>query len=367
MHNIQEVVSFLNTQFPPSLAEEYDNVGLLVGDSLQQVTGVLISLDCTEAILDEAIAKQCNIVVCHHPIIFKGLKKITGANYVQRIIIKAIQNNIAIYACHTNLDNMLSGVNDVIANKIGLINKRILAPRTDTLSKLITYAPVAEIENIKATLFAAGAGNIGQYADCSFVSTGTGSFRPLLSANPKIGLAGGPQEQVSEAKLEFLVPQFAIHNVLKALHELSYYETKAYEIIQIQNANQTIGSGLIAELPEALTNEAFLHLLKHKMKLNCIRHTQFINKKIKNIALCGGSGSFLMPNAIAAGADAYISADFKYHEFFDADAKLLIADIGHYESEQFTSEIFYAQLRKKFPIFALFLTDINTNPINYFY
>jgi dinuclear metal center YbgI/SA1388 family protein len=367
MTQIKEVVEFLNYQFPPSLAEDYDNVGLQVGNDALEVTGVLISLDCTEAILDEAIAKKCNVVVCHHPIIFKGLKKITGNNYVSRIVIKAIQHNIAIYACHTNLDNMLHGVNEVIANKIGLINKSILLSKANTLSKLVTYAPIAETETVKQALFAAGAGNIGQYAECSFVTTGIGSFRPLHDARPQIGNAGGPQEQVQEVKLEFLVPHFALNNVVKALQALTYYETKAYEIMPILNANQEIGSGLIASLPEAITNEAFLHLLKQKMNLTCIRHTQFVNKKIKKVALCGGSGSFLLQHAIAAGADAYISADFKYHEFFDAEAQVLIADIGHYESEQFTSEIFYAQLRKKFPIFALFLTDINTNPINYFY
>jgi dinuclear metal center YbgI/SA1388 family protein len=367
MHLISEVVSFLNSQFPPSLAEDYDNVGLLVGDATQIVSGVLISLDCTEDVLEEAVTKKCNMVVCHHPVIFKGLKKITGNNYTERIVIKAIKHNIAIYACHTNLDNMLLGVNNVIANKIGLINRTILAPKYNALSKLIVYAPIAETESIKTILFAAGAGQIGNYAECSFATQGIGTFKPNEMSNPKIGQANGPREQINEVKLEFLVSNFNTNNVLKALNTLTYYEQKAYELIPIANTNQDIGSGLLAELPEAMDNEAFLKFLQQKMQLKCIRHTPFLNKKIKKIALCGGAGSFLLNNARAAGADAYISADFKYHEFFDADNTILIADIGHYESEQFTSEIFYEKIRNKFPIFALFLTDINTNPINYFY
>jgi dinuclear metal center YbgI/SA1388 family protein len=305
--------------------------------------------------------------VCHHPIIFKGLKKITGANYVERIILKAIKNDIAIYACHTNLDNLQEGVNAKIAEKLGIKNCKILVPKNNILYKLFVYAPVLESENIRQTLFAAGAGNIAEYSNCSFETKGAGTFKPLINSNPKIGEAGGQQENIAEVKLEFLIQQHALSSVIKAFDGLTFYEEKAYELIAIENAHQQIGSGMIGNLENPVDAKDFLTLLQNNLGAKVVRHTEILPNKIQKIAFCGGSGSFLLQAAIGAGADVYVSADFKYHEFFDADGKILIADVGHFETEQFTGEIFYEHLRKKFPIFALFLTDINTNPINYFY
>jgi dinuclear metal center YbgI/SA1388 family protein len=363
---LQQIKTFLDNQYPLAFQESYDNAGLITGNLSQEITGVLISLDCTEAILAEAMAANCNMIVCHHPIIFKGLKKITGSNYVERVIIKAIKNDIAIYAAHTNVDNMHLGVNAKICEKLGLHNCSILAPTSGNLQKLYTYAPKANAEDVLQAVFAAGAGIIGNYSECSFVVSGTGSFKPGADAHPKIGQAGGPRELVDEVKIEVIYPKHLKNKVLQALSNLTYYEEKAYEILDLANTNQYIGSGMIGNLAQPMAADEFLRFVKNTFNCGVIKHTAILGKPIQKVAVCGGSGSFLTQNAIAAGADIYISSDMKYHEFFDADGQIIMADIGHYESEQYTGEIFLAAIQEKFPNFAVLFSKGNTNPVKYF-
>jgi len=359
---IQEIEAFA----PPAYQEGYDNSGLQVGDTGMEVTGVLLSLDVTEGILDEAMERGCNMVVAHHPLLFSGLKRIAGRNYVERIVIKAIKNDIAIYAAHTNLDNVHNGVNAKIAEKLGLEQLHILSPMRDTLRKLYTYAPKNAADKVREAMFKAGAGEIGDYKECSFNTEGTGTFRPGKDADPVIGEAGGPREQVDEVKIEVLVQKDKEMRVLQALFDNHPYEEVAYEIVALQNANQELGAGMAGELKEPMQPEAFLAMLKERMKTGCIRHTAFTGKPIKKVALCGGAGSFLLKDAVAAGADIFITGDYKYHQFFDAEGKIIIADIGHYESEQYTTEIFADILNKKFPNFAILLSNLSTNPVKYF-
>lgn len=363
---VKEIITAIEAHAPTVYQESYDNCGLQVGDTEAKVTGILISLDVTEAVVDEAITRNCNMIVAHHPLIFSGLKKIMGRNYVERIVQKAIKNDINIYAAHTNLDNVHNGVNAKIAEKLGLKNTRILTPKTNTLSKLYTYAPQNVANNVRDAMFAAGAGTLGKYTECSFNTPGTGTFRPNGDADPAIGEAGGSREWVDEIKIEVIVEKHNEGKVLAALFNSHPYEEVAYELIPLPNPNQEIGSGMIGALPSPMPEEEFLALLKGKMNAGCVRHTSLRGRNIEKVAVCGGSGSFLLPDAIRSGADIFVTADFKYHQFFDAEGKIIIADIGHYESEQFTSEIFETILKKKFPNFAILLSNLSTNPVKYF-
>lgn len=363
---VKDVMNILENFAPVQYQESYDNCGLQVGDTTAEVNGVLLTLDVTEAVVEEAIAGKCNMIVAHHPLIFSGLKRITGRNYVERIVQKAIKNDIHIYAAHTNLDNMRMGVNHKIAEKLGLQQTAILSPVNNSLSKLYTYVPVNAADKLRDALFAAGAGAIGNYSECSFNTEGTGSFRPNTAANPAIGKAGGARENVAEIKLEVLVPAHLRGLILKTLKENHPYEEVAYELIALENKNQEIGAGMTGILPEPMDETDFLAFLKKTMKTGCVRHTALLNKQIRKVALCGGSGSFLLKDAIAAGADVFVTGDFKYHQFFDAENKIVIADIGHYESEQFTVEIFEEILKKKITNFAVLLSSVSTNPVKYY-
>ncbi len=363
---VKDIIGAIEAAAPTIYQESYDNSGLQVGNPEAEVTGVLISLDVTEAVLDEAMERGCNMLVCHHPVIFSGIKRLAGRTYVERIIQKAIKNDLTIYAAHTNLDNMRAGVNAKFAEKLGLTNTSILETKAGTLSKLYTYAPVEIADKVRNALFAAGAGQVGNYSESSFNTRGTGTFRPGEDTKPAIGKSGGEREQVEEVKIEVLVEKHNEGRVLRALFDSHIYEEVAYELIPIGNANQQIGAGMVGLLPHPMDEMDFLAFLKTQMKTDCIRHTTLRGKKIEKVALCGGSGSFLLGNAMRTGADIFITGDYKYHQFFDAEGKIIIADIGHYESEQFTSEIFEAVLNRKFPTFAILLSNINTNPVKYF-
>ncbi len=264
-NTVIEVYEYLDSIAPFELQESYDNAGLLVGDADAVVTGVLLCLDSTEAIIDEAIEKGCNLVIAHHPIVFNGLKRFVGENYVQRTIIKAIKNDIAIIAIHTNLDNVLTnGVNEMIATKLGMNSISILAPKDQDI-----------------------------------------------------------------------------------LEEVA-------------------GAGLVGKLSTSMKGKEFLDHLKEKMELSVVKHTHICFEKIKKVAICGGSGGFLLEHAKAAGAQVFVTSDYKYHEFFDADGDIIIADIGHYESEQYTIELLYKIVKEKFSTFAAHYTLQSTNPVYYY-
>ena len=362
---LKTIITEIEKFAPLAYQESYDNCGLLTGHKEQEVTGAILCLDCIEALVDEAIQKNCNLIIAHHPIIFSGLKKLNGTNYIERTIIKAIQNNIAIYACHTNLDNVKLGVNKKIADKLGLINQQILSPKKSVLKKLVTFVPPTHLEIVRESLFNAGAGNIGNYDSCSFNLEGTGSFRGNENSNPFIGEKGKLSLE-KETRLELIFETVNEATIISALKQNHPYEEVAYDIYQLENTYQNIGSGMVGELEKPISETEFLENLKSIFKVKVIKHTALTNKRIKKVALCGGSGSFLLKNAINSKSDIYISSDFKYHEFFDAENQILVADIGHYESEQFTPEIFYEIISNKFPTFASYLTETNTNPVNYF-
>jgi dinuclear metal center YbgI/SA1388 family protein len=361
---IKNIIESLESMAPRTYQEEYDNSGLLTGNALDEVTGILITLDCTEAVVDEALAKSCNLIVAHHPILFKGIKRLTGQSYVERVLIKSIQNNIAIYAIHTNLDNVFHGVNRKIAERLGLKNLRVLVPKPNTLLKLVTFIPKEHHEKVTAKLHEAGAGQIGNYKNCSFSVDGEGAFLPTDNATPFTGLQG-VLEKTEEVRVEVIFPTPIKKQVLSALRESHPYEEVAFYLSALENENQEVGAGLFGELEAAEDALSFLQRVKASMKAGCVRHTPIAFNKVKKVAVCGGSGSFLLKAAISQGADVFISADFKYHEFFDADNKIIIADIGHYESEQYTKELLGEFLQEKFPTFAIIFSNVVTNPISY--
>ncbi len=360
-----EITNFLETLAPLNYQEDYDNSGLIVGSYNDEVHSALVALDCTEQIVDEAIAKNCDLIITHHPIVFKGLKKFNGKNYVERVILKAIKNNIALYAIHTNLDSVENGVNAEISKRLGLKNTKALAPKSGLLKKLVTFCEHKDVEDIRNALFTADAGNISHYSDCSFNTKGTGTFKGDETSSPTLGQAG-VREYAEETRIEVILKAQDQAKVLAALLKTHPYEEVAYDIYNLDNQLQSVGSGMVGDLAEAMDGEDFLRLVKTNMEATVLRHTSVLAKKIKKVAVCGGSGSFLLKNAIAAGADVFVTADFKYHEFFDAEDKLMIVDIGHYESEQFTSNLLIDNIQEKFPNFAIRLTEHNTNPINYF-
>jgi len=361
---VADLCEFLESSFSLSLQEEYDNSGLLVGERDMKISNVLISLDLTEEIVQEAIRKNCNVIVSHHPIIFRGLKNLAQQNLVNRVLIACIRQHIAIYAIHTNLDNHFQGVNAKIAEKLNLKNAKILAPKSDLLEKLVVYLPEDALAKIDKAIFENGGGRIGNYSACHFRSKGVGTFMPNEEAKPTIGEAF-LREEVDEYRVEYLIPTTSKSSVSKALFSAHPYEEVAHEWIKIQNLNQEIGSGMIGELDTEITVSAFLQNLKKTFNCGSIKYTNPHTSTIKKVAVCGGSGSFLLSKAIQAGADIFISSDFKYHDFFEADHKIIIADIGHFESEQFTGELIAEKLKEKFSTFAIQLTEINTNPINY--
>ena len=362
---VQDITSFLEKIAPPSLQENYDNAGLITGNINWECTGVITALDATEAVVLEAIEKKCNLIVAHHPIIFSGLKKINGKNYVEQTIIAAIKNDIAIYAIHTNLDNVLQGVNGKIADAIGLINRQVLQPKNNLLKKLFTFVPLEHAEKVRNAIFAAGGGQISNYSECSFNAEGTGTYKAGKGTNPFTGKIGERHTE-PEIKMEIIFPAWlekGIYNAMVAAHP---YEEVAYDIVQLENTSLQVGSGLVGELPEPVSDAAFLSDIKRIFNLSVIKHTTLTGQMVKKVALCGGAGSFLIGAASAAGADFYISSDIKYHEFFDANGKLVVADIGHYESEQFTIGLLSEFLQQKFPTFAVLKTGVVTNPVNYY-
>jgi len=361
---IKDITDYLESVAPLSYQESYDNSGLIVGDQDNEVTGALLCLDSTEEIIEEAVKLNCNLVIAHHPIVFSGLKKIAGRNYIERTIIKAIKNDIAIYAIHTNLDNVHNGVNAKLAEKIGLLNARILTPKSGMLKKLIVFCPEEQADDLRNTLFDSGAGHIGNYDQCSFNSSGMGSFRGLEGSDSFIGKKGERHNE-KEVRIEVVFPAHLQGNVVKSMINAHPYEEVAYDILSLNNQNAKIGSGMIGELPEPLSEIKALEKIKLVLKAEGIRYTKLKGKEVKTVAICGGSGSFLLGNAIASKADLFITGDFKYHQFFDADNQIVVVDVGHYESEQYTSELLSDLLTKKFPKFAIRLTEICTNPINY--
>ena len=361
---VTDVAGVLEQFAPLQLQESYDNAGLCLGNPMTEVSGIILTIDINEEILDEAIAKKCNLIISHHPLIFAGIKHITGQNSTEKCIIKAIQNNIAVYSAHTNIDSVFGGVSHKMCEKLSLQNCCILSPLKRVLKKLVTFVPISHIEKVREAIFKTGAGNIGNYDSCSFNVKGNGTFRGNEKSKPFVGEKGKLHVE-EEIRIETIFPEHLQYKVIKALLEVHPYEEVAYDIYPLDNTFDKAGMGMIGELPEEKNEKSFLSFVKSSFSAGCIRHTKLLNKPVKKVAVCGGSGSSLLNDAILLEADAFITGDFKYHQFFQAENKILIIDIGHFESEQFTKEIFYNLLIKKFPNFAVHFSSVNTNPINY--
>lgn len=364
---ITDLTRALEHWAPAALQEDYDNSGLLTGEGSDTCTGVLCCLDVTIEVINEAVARNCNLVVAHHPLIFKGLKKLNGNHYAVQTLLHALRHNIAVYALHTNLDNVLTGVNRQLALRLGLdpASLSILLPRQATLCKLTTYVPSANAADLRDALFAAGAGEIGDYRECSFNTEGIGTFRPLAAATPAIGQAGGPQEQVNEIRIEMILPVYLQQAVTAALHHAHPYETPAFDFTLLCNSHPGIGSGMVGNLPEPVEPAAYLQQICQNLGLHMLRHTQHPKTLVSRVALCGGSGAFLIPQALASGAQLFVTADLKYHDFFEANDNMSLADIGHFESEQWAIAAIAEYLQSKFPTFAVLKTGVSTNPVQY--
>ena len=363
---VRDIINVLETVAPPSLQESYDNAGLLAGNPSIACSGVLVSLDLTTAVVAEAQARNCNLIVSHHPLIFKGLKRISEEDPVGAALVRCLKNDIAIYAIHTNLDHVAQGVNGRIAQVLGLVNSRVLAPLGGRLRKLVVFVPEAYRVPLLEALWAAGAGRIGRYDECSFAVPGTGTFRAGEGANPFVGAIGSRHNE-AEYRVEVIYPDYAERAILEAMRRAHPYEEVAYDLVPLQNEHQGLGAGLIGQLPEPMNEKAFLQRVRDRFGIPVIRHTAFRDRDIRTVAVCGGAGSFLVSKALSAGADAFLTADLKYHEFFLPPGRLLLADIGHYESEQFTSDLLVDLLKEKFPTFAVLKTGLETNPVHYFY
>jgi dinuclear metal center YbgI/SA1388 family protein len=362
---VKDIIQLLEEIAPRGFQETYDNSGLNLGNPENEVSGILCTLDVTEEVIDEALQKQANLILAHHPVLFEGLKSITGKNYIERIAIKAIRNNIAIYAGHTNFDNVPTGVNAKICEKLNLKGTKILAPLKEQLFKLVTFVPEEKATEVREAIFEAGGGYIGNYDKCSFNTQGQGTFRGLDHSDPYVGEKGVIHYE-SETKVEVILPRFRKNQVIQALLKSHPYEEVAYDIYPLANENPHAGAGMIGNLEKAMPLKDLLADLKKVFNATGIRYTGTADKMIKKVAVCGGSGSFLIKHALATGADVFITGDVKYHQFFDGGNRLSIVDIGHYESEQFTKDIFYESVMKKIPKFAVHLSEVKTSPINYF-
>jgi len=361
---ISQIIAELENYAPLSLQESFDNSGLQVGDISQEVRGILLCLDVTEEVVEEAIKLDCNLIISHHPLLFKPLKKLTGKTYIERCVIKACKHDIVIYASHTNMDNAFGGVNYHLAEKIGLQNVQVLSPKKDCLLKLVVFVPEAQAETVRNALFKAGAGQIGNYDSCSFNASGSGTFRAGEGAHPYVGNLNELHTE-PEIRIETIVPAYRKSAVLRALLAVHPYEEPAYDFYSLENDWTQVGSGIVGELPNPEDEASFLQKLKTIFNLKTLKHSPFTGKPIRKVALCGGSGAFLIPDAIACSADIFITGEAKYNDYYDVENRILLAVIGHYESEVATKELFYDIITKKITNFALHFSTVNTNPVNF--
>ncbi|PLX13969.1 MAG: Nif3-like dinuclear metal center hexameric protein [Marinilabiliales bacterium] len=361
---IKKLTTELEKIAPLNLQESYDNSGLIIGNPMAEINKALICLDVTPEVINEALSTKCDIIIAHHPIIFKGLKRITGASLVEEVVYKAIKNDIAIYAIHTNLDNVSDGVNSMLAEKLGIKNPSILSAGISRLNKIVTFCPSKNAEDIREAMFSAGAGHIGNYDNCSFNSEGKGSFKALEGTNPYVGKQGKVHFE-NETRIETVVPDYKTNIVVNALIEAHPYEEVAYDIYPLDNIHKKTGAGMIGKLDKPMSITDYLQLVKKALNIKYLKHNKLINKQVETVAICGGSGSFLIDKAARQKADLYISGDIKYHEFFEHQGIMTIVDAGHYETEQYTKELIHAILTKKFPNFAIRISETNTNPVSF--
>ena len=361
---INQITQILEAWAPLHYAEDFDNVGLLVGNPNDVASGILVTHDCLEEVVDEAIEKDCNLIVCFHPILFKGLKNFTGNSHVVRAVRKAIKNDVAIYAIHTALDNQAHGVSFGLSQSLGLTNTSVLLPKENTVMKLNFYVPQAQAEQVRNAMFAAGAGKLGNYDECSFSSNGEGSFRPSQNSSPYFGKKGERHIE-DELQIQMVFQKHLTPQIVEVLLSSHPYEEVAYEITPLVNANQNLGMGMIGDLPKSMKPNTFLNFVKKTLGTPSLRHSHLGTKTIARVAVLGGSGSFAIQAAKSKKADAYITADLKYHDFYEGNQNFLVVDAGHYETEQHTKKLILNYLTEKLPNFAILLSEVDTNPIKY--
>lgn len=366
MTKISEVIACIEQMAPLAYQESWDNSGVQVGDVSQEVKSVLLCVDITEATLNEAIERGANLVISHHPLIFKGIKKLIGRNYIERVIIKAIQHNIVLYSAHTNMDKCMGGVNFRIAQKLGLKNIRVLAPEENYLYKVVTYVPHEFAEAVRQAMWMAGAGTIGAYDCCSYSSEGSGTFRASEGCKPFVGEIDKLHTE-PELRIEMIVPKDKIDRVVAAIHAAHPYEEPAIDVLPLANEYNRMGLGCVGDLENEITENAMLQYIRKKLGVQYIRHTKTTDKKVSRVALCGGSGAEFLSLAMREKAGIYITADVKYHDFFNAENQIVIADIGHFESEQCIKEVFYEQISKNFINFAILMAECDKSPVQYSY
>ncbi len=362
---LKDLCSYLDSVVPLSFQESYDNSGLQVGLADREISSALITLDVTEEVIDEAISHKCNVLVSHHPLIFNGIKSLTGKTFTERILYKAVKHDIAIYSAHTNLDVLSNGVSRKMAEKLGLEKITVLSPSNSMLLKLITYIPESHLDKVRNALFEAGAGVIGNYDQCGFAVSGTGSFRGNENTNPFLGEKGKIHFE-KEIRFETILFSHLKDKVIRALLEVHPYEEVAFDLYVLENKNVEIGLGCVGNFPHPMSEDDLLKRVSLVFNAKGVRYSTLTGKPMRKIALCGGSGASLLNLAISSGADAFLTADIKYHDFFKTENKILLVDTGHFESEKFSGEILKDLIIKKFPKFAVRFSETNTNPINYF-
>jgi dinuclear metal center YbgI/SA1388 family protein len=362
---IRDIINVLETAAPLHLQESYDNAGLSCGNPYLECSGALVALDLTMEVIHEAILHNKNLIITHHPPIFKGIKQLVYGDAVSDLLIACIKNDICVYASHTNLDNVLQGVNGEIAARLNLQKTRVLQPLSGTHRQLVAFVPEKNEESIKSALFEAGAGTVGLYDECSFSTAGTGTFRPLKGSNPFTGKLNTRSNE-QEVRLEFIYPVHLENRILEALHMAHPYETVAYSVYPLANKFGELGAGIIGELDEPVTVQHFFEQVKNKFHTGIIRHSEIFKPTISRIAICGGSGKSLIINALKNNADLFLTSDLGYHDFFLAGKQMILADMGHFESEQFTSDLILRLINEKIPTFAVQKAASKTNPVNYF-
>lgn len=362
---IGHIISVLEAFAPVALQESYDNCGLILGSALDECRGALLTVDCTEAVVDEAIARDCNLIIAHHPLIFKGIRRLNGRTDQERTVLKAVRNNIAVYACHTCLDSAPGGVSQRMAGMLGLESVAPLEQPQGKLLKLTAYVPEADADSLRLALADAGAGEIGNYDFCSYTVNGIGRFRAKSGANPYVGEIGEIHSENEEC-VQVVLPAWRRGAVERALLQTHPYEEPAYEFITLDNAPVMTGLGAVGILTEPVTPAQLVAKVKETFGSPVARCSAYpSDSQIRRVAVCGGSGASLIGRAIAAGAQSIVTSDVKYHDFVDYAGDILIIDIGHHESENCAKSIFFDIISEKFPKFALWYAKADVNPINY--
>jgi dinuclear metal center YbgI/SA1388 family protein len=327
------IIKIIEDWAPKSIAWEKDNVGLQVGSLRREVKNILLCLDVNEKVIDEASKKNCNLIISHHPLLFRSLKKIDiERDQKSKILEKLIKKDITLYSAHTNLDFTKDGVSFQLADKLGLSNQRFLLNKSSNLNKLIVFVPVDNADKVAEAMHSAGAGIIGEYSHCSFRTIGMGTFKGSNKSKPSMGVKG-KLNKVSEVKIEVLVNSFDLHKVISSMKKIHPYEEVAFDVYPMVNENFNYGMGVIGDLKKELTAKEFLTYVSKSLRINNFRFNKGSKFRIKKVAVCGGSGSDLLETAIKSKADAFVTADVKYHTFQDAEDEILLIDAGHYETE----------------------------------